>query len=91
MFITFILQVFLFTKWFYFVVRKILQLQSDAEEMTPNQIIAKIKLYEQLGDICAHSEVGFYSAAIHFYSVEVGSYPALHKLHVYVLKTVLLQ
>lgn len=62
----------IFVPCWFFIARKILRLQSEAEEMTPNQLTTKIKLYEQLGDMCAHSEVGFYSAAIHFYSAEVG-------------------
>ena len=84
--ITFSLQVvdLLFVLFVFFIVRKILRLQSEAEEMTPDQITTKIKLYEQLGDICAHSEVAFYSAAIHFYSIEVGSYPSVCKPPLYV-------
>ena len=51
--------------------------------MTPDYISAKMKLYDKLGDICAHTDVEFYSAAILFYSIEVGVYCLLHDDFVY--------
>ena len=32
---------------------------------------ARMRVYEQLGDLCAHRKIGFYHAAVQFYLKEV--------------------
>ena len=51
-----------------------LRLSSDATNVPVDCVEEKIKLYDQLGDICAHKDLQFYNAAIKFYKMEVNSF-----------------
>ena len=48
-----------------------LRLSSDATNVPVDCVEERMKLYDQLGDICAHKDLQFYNAAIKFYKMEV--------------------
>ena len=54
-----------------FIVCKVLHLSSNATNVPVDYVEDKMKLYDQLGDMCAHKNVQFYNAAIKFYKMEV--------------------
>ena len=33
----------------------------------------RMKVYEEMGDLCAHARIGFYSVAAHYYLQEVSN------------------
>ena len=54
-----------------FIVNKVLSLSDAVTSGVYSDISERIKVYDRLGDMCAHGDYQFYEAAVKFYQMEV--------------------
>ena len=55
----------------FFIVSKVLSLSDAVTSGVYSDISERIKVYDRLGDMCAHGDYQFYEAAVKFYQMEV--------------------